>query len=244
MNTCYLITTLLLSAASAVPALAGSFVIEATPFADATSASVALDVTITDNGELLPDCATFGIRRRAIYPCGDGWKDVACIARVNGTRTLHLVDTDVARNTTYEYQAIGYAPSLESCTVPFGDEFAFEGAFFYSGFPFPILEFVSVGPDPTPIAHGQLVSQDDPAANLGIFQCSDSCLQLVGAGGAGLANVAGYVDTGIDVLVYGDIFYNGNSAGYMFGATAAEPQECPPIAVEAKTWTHVKRLYR
>ena len=244
MNPRCLMHSMLLLAAGATPAVAGSIVIDATPFADANSTMVALEVTITDNGELLPDCATFGIRRRAIYPCGP-WEDVACIARENGTRTLYFVDDEVERNTTYQYEAIGYATSEAPCTVPFADGFAFQDAFFYSGFPFPILAFVSVGPDPTPVAQGQLVSQDDAAANVAFrSQCSNSCLQLFGAGGWGLPGVAAYFDTGIDVLVYGIIQYNGNSAGYTLGATAAEPRQCPPIAIGAKTWTDVKRLYR
>ena len=241
MNTRSLILSILLSAAAAVPAVAGSIVLEATPFADATSASVALDVAITDNGELLPDCASFGIRRRAIYPCGS-WEDVLCIARESGTRTLHFVDADVERNTSYQYEAIGNAASPEACTMPLADQFAFQAAFFYSGFPVPILEFVTVGPDPTPVAHGQLVSQDDAAANFGIGTCANTCLLPLG-GGWGGPSVAAYFDTGIEVKVYGTIDYCGNGCWYVLYAMSAAPAPCPPIAVEPKTWTYMKRLY-
>ena len=234
----------LLSVAGAGPAragFAGSITIDATPFADAASASVALDVHITDYGEL-PDCAMCGIRRRAIYPCGP-LEDVVCIARENGTRTVHFVDATVARNTTYEYEAIGFAPSPEPCTIPFADPNTFATAFFPSGFPIEIAAFVTVGPDPTPVLHGRLVSQDDAAANFFVLStCSNSCF---GGGGWGNASVAAYFDTGIDVLVYGSIYLCGNPCGgYALYATAAEPRQCPPIAVDAKTWTHVKRLYR
>ena len=243
MNLRSFIPSVLLLAAGAVPAAGGSITIDATPLADATSASVVLEVAITDNGEL-PDCARFGIRRRALYPCGD-WEDVTCIAREKGTRTLFFVDTDVARNTTYQYEAIGYAPSTEPCTIPLADQIGFAAAFFPSGWPVPIFEFVTVGPDPTPVLHGQLASQDDPTANFFIRStCSNSCFGVLGTGGWGNASVAAYFDTGIDVLVYGTIGYCGNPCFYVLYATAAEPRACTPIAVEAQTWTHVKRLYK
>jgi hypothetical protein len=242
MNLRSLISSLLLLAAGAVPAAGGSICIEATPAADATSASVALAITITDDGEL-PGCTAFGIRRRATYPCGD-WEDVTCIARENGIRTVPFVDSDVARNTTYQYEAFGYAVVPGSCAVPLADQYAFQSAFPCNGqFPFEILEFVTVGPDPTPVFHGRLASvEEDPVISwIVASNCGNSCFP--GLGGRGDASVNAYADTGIDVLVYGWVEWCGNGCGYVLHATAAAPRECPPIAVDARTWTHVKRLY-
>ena len=76
--------------ASVAPVLAGSIVIQLTPYSapGVPNAAVQIDLTINDTGGA-SDCTSFGLRRQAVYPCDASAPQlIQCIARQPGTRTL------------------------------------------------------------------------------------------------------------------------------------------------------------
>jgi hypothetical protein len=52
-----------------------------------------------------------------------------------------------------------------------------------------------------------------------------------------------YLGTDTEILLYGELAWNGNAYGYVNGFTAAEPRKCA-VSVESKTWSQLKQLYR
>jgi hypothetical protein len=230
---------IILSLASS--ALAGRIDIVLTPLATPgeSNAGVVIDVTITDTGGA-PTCTNIGIRRRAVYYCGglNSWQLAGCIARQSGT--VRLFDT-VSANTSYVYEAIGYTGASGACGPP-SDPAEFLAAFDYTGWGFPILAYTSVGPDPTPIGHGRLLTNPDATPNFYLESCAISCPGI--ASGIGPPEVIQYVGTGIEVLVYGTVSYCCNCCGYLIYATSAVPMPCAPVGVEERPWSTLKRLYR
>jgi hypothetical protein len=214
--------------ASAPAAFGGSITMTLTP--SSAPAAVAVDLTITDTGGAA-GCTYIMIRRRAIFPCG--LVDVVqFIPRQLGTWTVQFTDT-VNPNTSYEYRAFGFG----SCT-----ESEFQEEFDPYGYGFPIKAYTTVGPDPTPIAHGRLVTSIDASAQFGLEPCSDSCAGAYG-GSAG-PEVLQYIDTGTELYLYGTLPFCCSSSGWLFQVTSAAPHPCPPIAVETRTWSNLKQLYR
>jgi hypothetical protein len=224
------------------PAVAGSITIALTPYSDpaAPNGAVGINLTINDTGGA-SGCTSIGIRRRAVFPCGGSGQVILCIPRQAGTRVLQFYDV-VPRNTSYFYDAIGFG------TLPAGvcgfqsDQYAFQQAFDATGWGFPIWAWTTVGPDPTPIAHGRLVQPVDASANFAIEYCTDSCIGL--GEGFGSPDVAQYVGAGTEVFLYGTASYCCNCCGFLIQATSAVPQPCPPVSVEPRAWSNVKQLYR
>ena len=204
-------------------------------------AGVILDVQINDSGGA-SDCLTIGIRRRAIYPCGP-WIGIQCIPRQSGVRTLQLIDGSVDLNTSYVYEAVGYGFVPAACVFQ-SDPSAFNRAFDPTGWGFPIIVFTTVGPDPTPIAHGRLVVSHDATPAFQIESCADGCPTYFGSG-YGTPELNPYIGTDTEVFLYGTIAYCCNCCGHLMNVTSVVPHSClPPIAVDMKAWADVKQLYK
>lgn len=224
---------------------ASSITITATPFATSETAITVLDVVINDDGSL-PECTLFRIVRRAIYPCGVG-QSVVCIEREVGTsRSLQFSDQAVQPNTSYVYQVVGegsaFPPLPALCELSTRcDDIEFAQAFDPSGWGFPIISIVSMGPEPTPVAHARLLPPLDAVATFSLEPCQDSCPTFFGQG-AGGPEINQYVGTGTAVLLYGTVSYCCNCCGFILSANAAMPQSCT-VAAENLPWSQVKVLY-
>lgn len=231
---------------SASPAFARGIDIQLTPHSapGVPTASVQIDLTIEDTGGA-SDCTSFALRRRAVYPCDRSAPQVIqCIPRQPGTRTLQFYD-NVALDTTYLYDVVGYGPSFAppgTCLFFLSDQHTFQQVFDPHGWAFPILAWTTVGPDPTPIAHGRLLPPVDASANFALESCSDGCPDAW-QGYAG-PEVLQYIGTDTELLLYGNVSYCCNCCGWLFDITSAVPQPCVPLAVQPRTWSNFKRLYR
>ena len=211
-----------------------------TGYGDAHDAVVVLQLDITDNGGA-PDAVRFGVRREGVYPC-DLPTTVACLERQAGTRTVTLYDTTAEPNHTYQYEVVG----MRANCIDFSDPSVFALRFDPTGWGFPIIAVVTVGPDATPIAHGRLNSMHDGTLSFGFESCG-GCPYVPASnfphGEAG-PDVTQYVDTGTELLLYGSVSYCCNWNGYIMHVTSATPQDCVSVAVRPQTWTGAKTLYR
>jgi hypothetical protein len=225
---------------------AGAIRISTGTLSDSLSSTglVILDVEIQDTGGL-PTCRVIGIQRMAFYPCGGGTEVIACIERDFGTtRTLQILDS-VPSNTSYRYEAVGYVTPPFSpdpiCPPPQRfDHDQFIGEFGYGWPGIPILAYASVGN--APMAHGSLVSPTDACVSFEVQACADQCPRWHGGLSAD-PEVMQYVDTGMEVMLYGTVEYCCNSCVYQFRVSSATPQGCT-VAVEDHTWAKVKKLFR
>ncbi len=242
MNQRYLPLLVVAAAFAATSAFAGSIHMTATSLSAPGSphAGVILDVQIDDTGGA-SDCVGIGIRRRAIYPCGP-WTCIQSIPRQSGARTLQVFDGGVDLNTSYVYEAVGQAV-LPICGLFASDPTAFSRAFDPTTWGFPIIVFATVGPDPTPIAHGKLVLQQDASSAFAIETCAEGCPWYFRAG-YGFPELSQYIGTDTEVLLYGTVEYCCNCCGHLLHVTSAVPSPCAPVAVAMKTWADVKQLYK
>jgi len=214
----------------------GSIILTLTPYSapGLATATVQVDLTITDTGGV-PDCMFIDVYRRAVYPCGSLGL-VQRIPRQLGTRSLQIVDT-VTPNTSYRY----FVVSTQSIGPPC-DSQAFQREFDPYGYGFDIQAYTTVGPDPTPLVKGRLVTTNDATPNFALEHCSDDCSGIwAGVGGP---EVRAYVDTGTELLLYGTAPYCCSTGGWMIQVTNAVPHPCAPVDVEARDWSDLKMLYR
>lgn len=205
-----------------------------------STGNVRLDLQIEDNGGV-PDCGAFVIMRKPIFPCGSPL-EIQCIIRQTGTRTLQFFDT-VSANTSYRYEVVGYStpyPGVPLCSGPSSPS-EFQRSFDPNGFGFPIQVFTTVGPDPTPIAQGRLTQPVDACHLFGLQNCADGCNAVMGGDGDAATP---YIDTDVDVWLYGTIEYCCNSCTWVLTATQVVPHGCGPVAVASQPWSQVKALYR
>ena len=109
----------------------------------------------------------------------------------------------------------------------------------------PIVVDVPIGPDPVPIGHGSLVpdSYGDPASEHAVLQqCNDSCTLFPGILYPSAA-LQPYVGTGTALLLYGGLTWS-NATSYQSHVQSFVVEPCPPLAVEQRTWSDVKLLFR
>lgn len=204
--------------------------------------SIAVDVNIDDNGGA-PDCYAFGLRRVTYMPCEDP-VSVACIPRQMGTVSTHHFVDPVQPNHGYMYEVVGYGVIPVPVCVISSDRFQFQQTFDPLGWSQPILAFASIGPDAVPVARGTLsYSPQDPLHEFVLVTaCSGTCMPWPWVLNSGL--LAPYIDTGIEVAVYGHSGWFGNYYGFGTAVDRVERDPCPTIAVQAISWGTVKRLYR
>jgi hypothetical protein len=226
-------------ALAVAPVHAGSIILSATN--NATPGYVTLDVTITDTGGA-PDCTAFALIRRAILPCGAPVQ-IECIPRQGASQTLQFQDT-VARNTSYMYEVQGHGGPLGLPICGYRtNSYEFQQAFDPHTWGFPILAFLTVGPNPTPIAHGTLLQPFDAAATFNLDPCPGSCPTGFDAG-AGTSDLNQYIGAGTAVDLYGTVQYCCNCCGFLLDVTSVAPRPCEPTAVSSRSWTNVKHLYQ
>jgi len=242
MKLCYFRSRLCIAALAlamaAAPAHASSIVLSATN--TPTPGLVTLDLTINDTGGA-PGCTAFSLIRRAILPCGAPTR-IQCIPRQGGSQTLQFQDT-VAPNTSYIYEVHGSGAWGFPLCYYATDSYEFQHAFDPHGWAYPIQAFLTVGPNPTPIAHGTLLQPIDGSTTFRLQTCSEDCPTGFEAG-SGPADLSQYIGTGTEVYLYGTVQYCCNSAGFLLGVTSVAPGPCGPVAVSLRPWTSVKRLYQ
>jgi hypothetical protein len=188
--------------------LQNSIVLQATPM----PGEILVSMAISDAGAV-PALDGFVVQRHAVYPC-DSTKLVHCVATRELETVTHVTvaDTDVQPGTQYVYQVLG---SQGVPCLPGGNQYEFQEAFDPTGWGFEIVAFASMSVDPTPVAHGRLVSvPNDQPTYVRVEPCADSCSPY--QAGFATEDVLQYLGTDTEVVVYGSISYAGNNYGYTF----------------------------
>jgi hypothetical protein len=223
-----LLMGMLLTVSSA--AHAGTITMTSTAYPD----SVVINLTITDTGEV-SGCGWLTVLR-------DGQETFLYVQRQVGTTIVRrLVDTNVQPNTLYCYQM-----DLRLGPIPF----ACPTGNFCTAFEcfVPTHICVNTGPDPAFLGHGLLSSKapdgtpldgietqallypcGSPDNVIGLWQISSDAWQ--------------YIDSGIDVNVYGAYACCLPQGVWALEAQLATPEPCV-LKVESATWGKVKSLYR
>jgi hypothetical protein len=207
----------------------GSITMTGTGYPD----SVVVNVTVNDTGGV-PLCGWLTLLR-------NGQETFLYIEREPGaTISRQLVDTNVEPNTLYCYTvAMRTAPFALTC--PFGDLCdAFEC--FYR-----IETCVNTGPDPALIGHGRLSTQwpdgtpvDANEVQALLYTCTPPDIIALHSSSAPIGQ---YLDTNIDVKVYGTWWCCWAQGVWLLTVQAVEPQPCV-LPVNESTWGKVKSLYR
>ena len=202
--------------------------------------SVIVDVHIEDQGGAL-DCTAFGVRRYSYMPC-ENRVILSCITRQIGTVSDHrLVDVDVLPNHRYVYEVVGYSGPIP-CFFR-SNEGDFNQAFDPTGWKyFPIVEFVTIGPEEVPVARGKL--QYLPGANHEVVlvdPCPGTCLPIPIINSQLLEP---YVDADVEVTLFGRAGWQGNYYGHMVVVDRVAPEACSTVGLSQWSWGDVKQLYR
>jgi len=198
---------------------------------------VTVTVTIQDTGGA-PDCGSFHlVRTTLVY--SEPATETRCIPRTIGTTTTHQFIDTLPPNRAFHYTVVGMMCFAPCVCISQSDQDVFNSTF--SPWGLGIHAYVDTGPaESTPIAHGRLWSTGFAYPTHSI----EGCPGTEDLGAFASPDALPYVDTGIELLVYGSAFFDVQN-GPMVSVTSVVPWTCEePVGVDPRSWGSVKALYR
>jgi hypothetical protein len=212
--------------ASLAPAAHAQFINDLHLYASCSHDSFNVLLSVEDGG-LRPDLVGYDVFRRPLGPCTVPNRITETpLARFPGSYFSHeLRDGDVALHTAYEYEVVGVDANRQPVSL-------------YGVYNPGVVTIAYASCGPAPIAHGMLVDSDGRPY---LEPCASSCY-VEGFVEDLPAELLPYVGSGVALLLTGELMCGTVEACHLH-VTAATEQDCT-VAVQPRTWTHVKSTYR